>query len=358
MIELIHPPLRVLSIGAGAIGTYVGGNLALQGHTVVFLEQPQIAQELRHRGLSLEQEGQIRQITSPLVASSITEALADGHFDIALFALKSFDTLPVVQTLLPYRDHLPPVLCLQNGVDNEIILSEALGDDKVIAGTVTSAIGRRGAGQIVLERKRGMGVAATHPLSERLADRLNAAGLNCRLYPTPADMKWSKMLTNLLANASSAILNMTPAQIFSHPGLFRVEMMQLREALQVMASRNIHVVNLPGTPVVALAFAVRRLPLSLARPLMMRAVGSGRGAKMPSFHLDLYAGRKQSEVEFLNGAIVRYGQKQGVLTPVNRFLTETLKGLTEGKIPLETYSGKPDKFLDDLAKSLPPNAPE
>lgn len=348
---MVEPSLRVLSIGAGAIGSYIGGNLALQGHQVVFLEQPHVAQEIKQRGLSLEQEGEVKQISSPGVASSIAGALDFGEYDIALFALKSFDTLPVVQTLLPYRNKLPPFLCLQNGVDNELVLSEAFGKEKVIAGTVTSAIGRRGVGQIVLERKRGIGIAATHPISQRLASCFNAAGLNCRLYPRARDMKWSKMLTNLLANASSAILNLTPAQIFSNPALYRMEIMQLREALSVMAAKDIRPVNLPGTPVVALAFAVRRLPLSLSRPLLMRAVGSGRGAKMPSFHLDLYAGRGKSEVEFLNGAIVRYGEEQHIPTPVNLFLTKTLKSLTEGKIPLDAYAGKPEKFLDNLAKS-------
>lgn len=348
---MVAPLLRVLSVGAGAIGSYIGGNLVLKGHQVVFLEQPHVAQELKQRGLSLEQDGEVRQISSPVVASSLAEALDFGEYDVALFALKSFDTLPVVQTLLPYREQLPPFLCLQNGVDNEVILSDAFGKDKVIAGSVTSAIGRRGVGQIVLERKRGVGIAATHPISRRLATCFNVAGLNCRLYPRPADMKWSKMLTNLLANASSAILNMTPTQIYANPALYQMEMMQLREALNVMLARDIHPVNLPGTPVVALAFAVRQLPPWLSRPLLMRAVGGGRGDKMPSFHLDLYGGRGKSEVEFLNGAIVRYGKEHGIPTPVNHFLTETLKSLTEGKIPLDTYAGKPDKFLDDLKNS-------
>jgi 2-dehydropantoate 2-reductase len=344
--------LCVLSIGAGAIGTYIGGNLALQGNQVIFLEQPQVAEELRQRGLSLELDGKVHSINDPLVASSLDDALQYAPFDIALFALKSFDTQPFVQTLLPHRDNLPPILCLQNGVDNEFVLAEAFGNDHIIAGTVTSAIGRQTAGQIVLERKRGMGIAATHPISQGLAQALNQAGLNCRMFAHSADMKWSKMLTNLLANASSAILNMTPADIFSHPGLFKLEVMQLREALKVMDARRIHVVDLPGTPVVALAFAIRNLPLSIAKPLLTQSVGAGRGGKMPSFHVDLYAGRGKSEVEYLNGAVVRYGRESGVATPVNQLLTETLNSLSQGSLPLDTYAGKPEKFLGELDKLL------
>jgi 2-dehydropantoate 2-reductase len=150
-------------------------------------------------------------------------------------------------------------------------------------------------------------------------------------------MKWSKLLTNLLANATSAILNLTPAQIFADARLFRVEMAQLNEALAVMRALNAAPVDLPGVPVRLLAFGTR-LPAFVARPLMQRAVGSGRGAKMPSFHIDLYSGRGRSEVAYLNGAVWRHGTQLGVPTPVNQMLTETLLALTSGEKKLGSVS--------------------
>lgn len=66
---------------------------------------------------------------------------------------------------------------------------------------------------------------------------------------------------------------------------------------------------------------------------------------MPSFHIDLYAGRKQSEVDYLNGAIVRAGEKVNVATPVNLLLTQTLLGLTEGRIDKNEFAGKPEKLI-------------
>lgn len=342
--------LRILSIGAGAIGTYIGGSLALHGNRVVFLEQAQVSEELRQRGISLQLGETKKLINNPQIVSSPEEVLEHGPYDVALFALKSFDTQAVIQTLLPYRDTLPPFLSLQNGVDNEALLADAFGTENVIAGTITTAVGRRAAGEIVLERKRGMGIAATHNLSHSLAAAMNAADLNARLYARQADMKWSKLLTNLLANASSAILDMTPAEIFAHPGLCRLEIDQLREALKVMSVKGIQTVDLPGTPVVALTFAVRNMPLKIVKPLLVRGVGSGRGGKMPSFHVDLYAGRKQSEVEFLNGAVLRYGQAVGIPTPVNQLLTDKLTSLAQGKLSLDTYARKPEKLLAELDK--------
>lgn len=344
------PGLRVLSFGAGAIGTYIGGSLALHGHQVVFVERPALAEKLRANGLRLRLDGQDQQVQQPEVLGDLGAALQTGPFDVALFALKSFDTQPALAGLRPYAAALPPVLCLQNGVDNEPALAAVLGAEKVIAGTVTSAIGRGGAGEVILERLRGIGVAAGHPLSDRLAAALDRAGLNARLYPDAAAMKWSKLLTNLLANASSAILDMPPGEIFAHPDLYRLEVAQLRETMRVMAAQGLRVVDLPGTPVRLLALGVR-LPAALSRPLLARAVGSGRGGKMPSFHIDLHGGRGQSEVDYLNGAVVRCGARLGIPTPVNRLLNETLLALTAGRLPLDTYARQPDKLLAEIPRS-------
>jgi 2-dehydropantoate 2-reductase len=251
----------------------------------------------------------------------------------------------------PFAERIPPILCLSNGVQNEQMIAESFGAEKVIYGTVTTAIGRRGAGDIVLEKLRGVGIAAGHPLSERLVAAFNDAYLKCRLYPEPHSMKWSKMLTNLIANPASAILNMTAAEIFSDKNLYALEIQMLRECLAVMKAQNIQIVDLPGTPVKALAFATK-LPLWISKPLLARAAGSGRGAKMPSFHIDLYSGRGKSEVDYLHGAVVRAGRETRIPTPVNDLFTNTLLALTHKQIPLTEYDHQPEKLLQQL-KSKP-----
>ncbi len=346
-------PFSVLIFGAGAIGTYIGGSLVLSGGRVVFVEQPAVAAELRSRGLRLDltidKERQDRQpVSIPpqafVCADSLAQALESGPFDVALFALKSFDTAAALEGIKPFVQRMPPVLCLQNGVDNEPAIAAALGPDKVIAGTVTGSIGRRAAGDIVLEKKRGMGIAAGHPLSERIAAAMNAAGLNARLYARAADMKWSKMLMNIPGGATSAIVDMTIAEVFSHPGLYALERRLSQEALAVMKAQGIRPVDLPKTPVRLLAFAWG-LPAFIARPLLKKGVGGGRGGKMPSYHIDLHAGRKQSEVEWLQGAVARYGEKCGVPTPVSRLLTRTLLAMVRGEIPIAEFSRRPEKLV-------------
>ncbi len=349
----LNGKLKVLVFGAGAIGTYIGGSLALAGQQVVFVEQYKVVEELRQRGLRLDltvdKRRQMKDAArvdpaSFVIVSALEEALRYGPFDVALFALKSFDTQSALEGIKPYAEKMPPVLCLSNGVSNEPAIASALGKDKVIYGTVTSAIGRRGAGDIVLERLRGVGVAKGHPLSEKLHNTFNAAYLNSQLFDDAHSMKWSKMLTNLIANPTSAILDMTAGEVFADRGLYKLEIEMLRECLAVMDAQEFHVVDLPGTPVRALAFATK-LPLWLSRPILSRAAGAGRGAKMPSFHIDLHSGRRKSEVEYLHGEVVRAGQKCNVPTPVNKVLTETLLALTNKDIPLEEFAHKPEKLL-------------
>lgn len=342
--------LHILVFGAGAIGTYIGGSLALSGHLVAFIEQEKVASGLRQRGLRLNMNGLEHYIPRPVVFTSVADALEKNCYNIAVFALKSYDTLPALAALAPYAPKLPPLLCLQNGVENEPALETVLGAEKVIAGSVTSSIRRRAAGDILVEKERGVGISSGYRLSKCLMTAISEAGLHAKLYSNPADMKWSKMLTNLLGNATSAILDMTPSEIFAHPGLYQLEVVQLREALAVMARQGIKVVDLPRTPVRALAFAVERLPVFISRPILQRGIGSGRGAKMPSFHIDLHSGSGKSEVDYLNGAVARYGARFGIPTPANRLLNETLLALTRGEQPIDTYSRQPEKLLRDFSR--------
>ncbi len=335
---------RFLIYGAGAIGTYIGGSLSLQGHQVVFLERGQDLKALQSRGLRMDIDGIQHQIPSPLCISSLDE-IKELKFDLLILALKTYHLTDILPDLKRLRKHLPPILCLQNGVESEKILADLVGEDLVIPGTVTSAVDRKQKGDIIVRRLRGMAVADTHPISRELLPIFNQAGLNLKLYPRPDSLKWSKLLTNLMGNASSAILNLTPAQIYSDPDLFDLEIKQLREALKVMSRMGIQPVNLPGVPVKLLALVVKYLPQQLSRPILIKAIGGGRGGKMPSFHIDLYSGRGKSEVDQLNGAVVRAGEKINIPTPVNQLFTRVLCSLIKGEDPLKKYANKPEVLL-------------
>ncbi|MFP5416956.1 MAG: ketopantoate reductase family protein [Actinomycetes bacterium] len=342
--------MRFLFLGAGAIGTYIGGSLAASGHEVAFIEQAGPAASIAARGLTLHVGGRTKVVRDVALFTDPGEALDAGPWDVGVFALKSFDTDAAVDGLVATGRPVPTILSLQNGVDNEATIAAKLGADRVVAGTVTTSIAKPGVGEVVEEKHRGVGVALGHRLSKRLVEAFAGAGLGARGYPDAAAMKWSKLLTNLQGNATSAILDMPVGEVFADRRLYDLEIDAMRECLRVMHALTIKPVDLPGTPVRALAMAVERLPRMIGQPILTRMLGEGRGQKMPSFHIDLYSGRGRSEVGYLNGAVVRHGATRGVATPVNGVLTRTLEALTDGTEPISRFRHNPDVLLALLGR--------
>lgn len=344
--------MRFLIFGMGAIGTYIGGSLTLSGESVIYLERSEIARRFDQQPLALEIEGKEHTFVPEGVRDALEKVFDQSSVDVVLVAVKSFDTPEVARRLQPYRDQISAVVSLQNGVENEEILAEYVGRDRVIAGTLTSAVGKKETGKVVLERKRGIGIAKGHVLSESIVESFNRANLNARLYSHAGEMKWSKLLTNLLANATSAILDLTPAEIFSDPRLFRIETAQVREAVRIMKRLGYRVVDLPGTPVRLLSVLFHYIPEGIARRLAGKTLATGRGGKMPSFHVDLYRGYRPLEVDYLNGAVVRFGERLGVATPVNSFLNETLLSIAERPIEDNIYRKNPERLIADISKRV------
>ncbi len=337
--------LKILCFGAGAIGSYVGGSLATRGHEVHFLDRPEAIQKIKKFGIRLVLPQRSYDLTPDNLWSSLDEAIHENDFDFSIVAVKSFDTESLIESWSDKKDLIPPVLCLQNGVENEIKISSVLGQDKTISGTVTSAIGRIENG-IIVERLRGIGIENKNALTEEIITFMNDAGLVAVGFKDAKSMKWSKLLTNLTTNASSAILGMTPTEILSDTDLFKIEIEQLRETIRVMRVHRIPVTDLPGTPVKLFAAIVEKFPLSISKLILKKAISGGRGGKMPSFYLDLKSNRKKSEVDYLNGAVVRFGKYANIPVPVNEKLTEILTQLTIGNISQMEFDLQPEKFKE------------
>jgi 2-dehydropantoate 2-reductase len=332
----------------GAIGTYIGGSLAAAGYDVSFLERPEASTTIQNPELTIETPDGVKKTNNYKIFFSIKDALKDGQFDVVLLAVKSFDTAGVVESIRHFASEFPVVLCLQNGVENETLLESVLGPGRVIGASIATAVGKRGTGDVFVQKMRGMGVESSHPLSSRVIDALNAAGLKAKGYPRRQDLKWSKMLTNLLGNATSAILDWTPAQIFSDRGIYKLEVAQARETLTVMKNRGYRLVNLPGTPIAPLIWVMTHLPIFMSQPISSMALGKGRGNKMPSFHIDLYHGQSKSEVTYLNGAVVRAAEALGLTAPINKGLTTILEELAAGRIQKSEYAKQPDKLISSI----------
>ncbi len=343
--------LNILIMGAGAIGCFVGGTLAAAGHQVRLVGRQPLMQKIAGEGLCLSRPNQLAQTVFPDTATSIEPP--ETPYDFILLTVKAPATKGAAQQISTLGLETGPtyIVSLQNGIGNEETLANIFSPTQVIAGTVTIPIQVPETGKIAVSKARGgLGLAplvSGQPV-KKLAEALNQAGLSTATYAGYRAMKWSKLLLNIVNNASGAILDQTPAEIVGNPDLFNLEIRALHEGVTVMKANGINAIKLPGYPSDWLArlVAARWLPMGAKRALLRPSMLSGRGTKMPSLHIDLASGRATSEIDVLNGAIVKAGQQAGVSTPVNLALTTIMTGLIAGNLAWDDYRGQPETLLN------------
>jgi 2-dehydropantoate 2-reductase len=158
-------------------------------------------------------------------------------------------------------------------------------------------------------------------------------------------MKWSKLLANLVGNATSAIVDRPPAELYGEPDVFSIERRQLLEALAVMRRLGLAPVALPGADVRLLATGVR-LPPIIARPILRRVVGGARGGKDPSLRIHTRSDSGPSEVDWLNGSVARAAERLGGAAPVNRRLETLLHEVLADPARREWFRGRPDRLIE------------
>jgi 2-dehydropantoate 2-reductase len=357
--------LRVLIIGAGAVGTFVGARLVLAGHDVTLVGRPGLAAAVRASGVTLIEPSGSRHTTAVRAVDSLAAAFTRStstlaltsatSYDLALVTVKAYDTANVIAELRATgANQLPPLITLQNGVSNEDALAEAFGADRIVSGAIDTPVSVPVPGQVQVHRERfKAGVAPVGKAAPDTAakDLLRDAGFTVDVFADYRRLKWSKLLMNLLANAQCAILDWTPAQVMADPTASRTEALAWQEAFAVMAAQDIRPVAMAGYPLPLLAPLVRRLPANWLARALKGFVSGGRGSKLPSLHVAL-AGEKRSEVGWLNGAVAKYGQEAGVPTPVNRALTDILTALTNGQTQRDEWRARPDA-ITALVKSPP-----
>lgn len=342
----------ILIYGAGAVGQFLGGTLALAGQEVVLLARPALRAALVARPLTIVAEAaDPQEISSRTVAVPAVERIGDLSRPPALviLAVKGYDTIGALPDLVRLVAGGATILTVQNGVGHEETLRDALGVAAVRSGAFTISVSTPEPGRVVRHTmKGGLGFA---PLAGEdltpLLDHFRPTGLPTVTARSYRVLKWSKLLLNMLGNAQSALLDLPPAAIYADPALFAIEQRAIGEARAVLRAAGIGLTDLPAYQTRALAAAMA-LPGPLARRLLAGRVGAGRGAKRPSLALDLRAGGGRSEVPWYNGAVVALGEKRGIPTPVNAALTRLLLAAATDPAVWARFRGHPARLLAEL----------
>nr|WP_290665119.1 ketopantoate reductase family protein [Ardenticatena sp.] len=344
--------MRWLIVGAGAIGSLVGARLAQAGETVVLVVRPHVAAHLAQHGLTLRAPESTFTKHVPAVTTIADARQHFGDFDAIAFTMKAFGVHDAAEDLAAAGYTTTPVLTFQNGVGSEEIAAQRLPNAPIVSASITVPVEVPGPGVVAAKSKGGIGLACVQHCTDSLLDTLARTFQRARfpisLQTDYRSMVWSKLLLNIIGNATSAITGWPPQRIIADPTLFDVERAAWLEAYTVMQAQQIPVVDLPGYPLRWFARLVRWLPDMLLRPVLARLVASGRGGKMPSLYLDIEAGRTQLEIDFLNGAVVQAGHKVQIPTPVNETLTTLVWRVAEDPGTRQRFRTHPHELAHEV----------
>lgn len=296
--------MKVAVMGAGAVGCYFAGMLARAGHEVALIGRPQHVEAFNTTGLRLE--AKTFDETIPVKAST-DPAIAAGA-DLVLFCVKSPDTEIAGAQLRPHLGADTLVLSLQNGTDNAERLRTVI-PQPVSAAVVYVATEMAGPGH-VKHHGRGELVIEPSARSSEAAEALVAAGVPTEISDNVRGALWLKLIINCAYNALSAVAQLPYGKLVEGVGVPEVIRNLVAECRAVADAEG---VTLAGDVDVAIRKIIETMPTQFSSTAQDVARG------------------KPSEIDHLNGFIVRRGQALGIATPVNLTLHALVK-LIESKV--------------------------
>lgn len=311
--------MNVYVVGAGAVGRYLGELLRAAGNQVAY---------------------------APRDAAAVEPVEAD----VAIVAVKAYDTDGAIETLRRALGERPSaaIVTPQNGVGNEEKLAAAFGPDPVVACALTVPVEMDRDGKPLAANAGGVAFAPVGANAHNwLLPTFSATGLAVSAAADYQSLKWSKLVLNVVANASCAILNVLPERLVHSGDAFELELRAIREVRAVMRRLGIAAIDLPRYPVRALQ-GVATLPAPVARAILANRIAGARGRKPPSLLLDLRAMRNRTEVDYLNGAVARAARTAGVKAPVNTVFARIVSDIAHMPQLWAKYRERPDALTAEV----------
>ncbi|MFE6923533.1 2-dehydropantoate 2-reductase [Nocardia sp. NPDC057663] len=316
---------RVLVLGAGSIGVFIGGHLAAAGMEVIFVGRQRILDDIAEHGLHLtDLDGGATDVPPDRFGLAL-EPDEPELADLVLVTVKSAATAAVTRTVAGRLRPGTPVVSLQNGIGNDTLIRELLPTSIVLAGMVMFNVVHRGNGRF---HRASDGVVAIQddPVVDRFAERFRAAGLPLRRHRDLRPVQWAKLLLNL-NNPINALSGRPLREELAERDYRRCLALTQAEALAVMNTARIRPARLTPIPP-ELMVHLLCVPDSIFRRVFGRVLAIDPLARS-SMADDLALGRR-TEIAWLCGEIVRLGEMVGRPTPVNRRLTELIRNAESG----------------------------
>ena len=306
--------MNILVVGAGAVGSAVGGFLCRGGHRVSLVGRDPHMAAIRERGLRIDGIWGEHLIRGLRPFTSVHQVPGE-HFDLVLITTKSYDTGDVAKQVLPLLAEDSLVISLQNGLGNVETISQIVGDHRAVGGRLIFGIKipEAGRAEITVYADKVMLGSPSRTVDfaqlETIAAAFTEAGI-----PTEATLEigqfiWGKVFYNCCLNPLSALLQVTYGELSEHP-----------ETRQIMTSVIEEIFAVAGAKGVSLAW---RSPQEYREVLFGRLIPDTY-AHHASMMQDVMRGNR-TEIDALNGAIARLGEETGIPTPANLMLTQLIK---------------------------------
>ncbi|RDJ21051.1 2-dehydropantoate 2-reductase [Bosea caraganae] len=325
---------RICIYGAGSIGCYIGGRLLASGSGVAFVGRPRIGDELSERGLTIsDYRGGHWQLPPSAIAFSSDPATAAAA-DLVLVTVKSAGTAAAAAELAAALRPGAVVISFQNGLGNAEILRAALARQTVLEGMVPFNVVRRGPGAFHQASEGKLEVRASFDLEPFLAN-FDKAGLPLVRHLDMLPVQWAKLLFNL-NNAINALANQPLKEELSQLAYRRCLALAQSEALALLKQAGIKPARLTPLPAAWIP-PVLRLPDALFALLGGKMLAIDPLAR--SSMSDDLAAKRATEVDWINGEVLRLAERLGRSAPVNARL-RTLVHAAEASDARPSWTGE------------------
>ena len=333
---------HVCIFGAGSIGCYVGGRMAAAGCNVTLIGRERLRLELINSGLHLTDLLGADLRVKPDTLCFVTDPDAAADAELVMVTVKSADTAAAGMVLAKILKPGTVVISFQNGMGNAGLLRNALLQQTVLSGMVQFNVLNRGGGHFH-QGSEGVLEVEQHPAIEPFSVTFAKAGLPLKQHADMLPVQWAKLLLNL-NNPINALSNLPLKAELSQLVFRKCLALAQTEALSLMGSAGIHPARLTPLPPNWIP-RLLKVPSWLFRPLAKKMLAFDPLARSSMWE-DLEAGRI-TEVDWLNGEIVRLAEKMGHHAPVNaRLIALIREAETGGK---RHWSG--DDLLNELKQA-------
>lgn len=297
--------MKIVIMGAGAMGSLFGGLLSLSGEEIWLVDiwKEQI-EAIQTHGLLIEEKG--KEKTIPLRATIDPKVI--GKADLVLYFVKTYDTEKAVKDSLVLEKEETLFLTLQNGLGNEETICKWVNPKKVLLGVTGQGATLLRPGRI---RHAGWGKTYVGELEGELTERVHQiarifsrAGIETEVSSRIRNLVWEKLFVNVGLNALAAITGLKNGQILDYPETLRLLDSLVSEAVEVAKKKGVEVQGNPIDRVKAVLEATRENRCSMGQDLDRK---------------------RRTEIDALNGAIVREAARLGIPVPYNQVMTDLIK---------------------------------